>query len=183
ESHEMFLQSISDSSVAPVAFNTTHQSSIDSSRGHGSTHVRSPYRGSSNRGRGHGIRRPPHCQLCRTEGHYANDCPDLATYAQGASAYMTPSSANLDAVSSYAGNDSVIFGNGNGASISHIGRLYLSPNISLLDVHAVPKLPKSLLSVSNLTQDNPVDVVFSDLLFLIRNRHSKETLTQGRRRN
>ncbi|GJT51449.1 retrovirus-related pol polyprotein from transposon TNT 1-94 [Tanacetum coccineum] len=68
-----------------------------------------------------------------------------------ASTHMTPSSANLDAVSSCAGNDSVIFGNGNGASISHICRLRISPNISLLDI--------------------------------LVNRHSKETLTQGRRRN
>ena len=47
----------------------------------------------------------------------------------------------------------------------------------------VPKLTKSLLSVSKLTQDNPVDVVFSDPMFLIQNRHSKETLAQGRRRD
>ncbi|GJT08980.1 retrovirus-related pol polyprotein from transposon RE1 [Tanacetum coccineum] len=180
KSHEMFLQSISDSFVAPVAFNTTHRSSIDSSRGRGSIRDRSLYHGSFNRGRGRGTRRPPHCQLCRTKGHYANEFPDLATYAR---AHMTPSLTNLDAVSSYAGNDSVIFGNGNGASISHIGRLHLSPNISLLGVLVVPKLTKSLFSVSKLTQDNPVDVVFSDPMFLIQNRHSKETLAKGRRRN
>nr|GEY97778.1 retrovirus-related Pol polyprotein from transposon TNT 1-94 [Tanacetum cinerariifolium] len=188
ESREMFLHSINDSSVAPVAFNITHRSSTDSSRGCGSIRGRSPYR-----------------------GHYANECSNLATYAQGsstvdahlveafqsqcntsspdwfvdtrASTHMTPSSTNLDVVSSYEGNDYVIFGNGNGASISHIGILHISPNISLLDVLVVPNLTKSLLLVSKLTQDNPVDVVFSDPMFLIQNRHSKETLEKRRRRN
>ncbi|PWA67941.1 zinc finger, CCHC-type, Gag-polypeptide of LTR copia-type [Artemisia annua] len=89
ESHEMFLQSITDSSVAPVAFNTTYRASTtDSSRGRGSTCGRSSTRGSSNRGRGRGNRRPPHCQLCRTEGHYANQCPDLHTFARSPSTDM-----------------------------------------------------------------------------------------------
>ncbi|GKB35432.1 retrovirus-related pol polyprotein from transposon TNT 1-94 [Tanacetum coccineum] len=210
ESHEMFLQSVNDSTVTPVAFKTTSSHATNdssSSRGRG----RSYSRGSSNRGRGRGNRRPPHCQLCRKDGHYANRCPDLHTFARhpssldanlaeafqaqcntsapdwfvdtGASAHMTSDSAHLDAAASYSGNESVIFGNGNSASISHIGRSYISPNISLLDVLVVPKLTKSLLSVSKLTQDNQVDVVFSDPMFFIQNRHSKETLAQGRRRN
>nr|GEZ14261.1 hypothetical protein [Tanacetum cinerariifolium] len=182
ESREMFLHSINDSSVAPVAFNITHRSSTDSSRGCGSTRGRSPYRGSSNRGRGRGTRHPPYCQLYRTKSQCNTSSPDWFVDT-GASTHMTPSSTNLDVVSSYEGNDYVIFGNGNGASISHIGRLHISPNISLLDVLVVPNLTKSLLLVSKLTQDNPVDVVFSDPMFLIQNRHSKETLEKRRRRN
>ncbi|GJZ69162.1 putative RNA-directed DNA polymerase, partial [Tanacetum coccineum] len=159
ESHEMFLQFVNDSTVTPVAFNTTSshaENDSSSSRGHG----RSYSRGSSNRGRGRGNKRPPHCQLCRKDGHYANRCPNLHTFARhpsnldanlaeafqaqcntsapdwfvdtGASAHMTSDSAHLDAAASYSGNESVIFGNGDSASISHIGRSYISPNISLL---------------------------------------------------
>ena len=96
---------------------------------------------------------------------------------------MTPTSVRLDATSSYSGNEYIVFGNGHSAPISHIGRSHISPTISLLDVLVVPKLTKSLLSVSKLTQDNQVDVVFSGPMFFIMNRHSKETLAQGRRRN
>ncbi|GJT96875.1 retrovirus-related pol polyprotein from transposon RE1 [Tanacetum coccineum] len=42
-------------------------------------------------GRGRGGRRPPHCQLCRTNGHYASSCPSLHTYASNAAT----SDANL----------------------------------------------------------------------------------------
>lgn len=69
----------------------------------------------------------------------------------GASAHMTPNSAHLDAASSYSGNEYVFFGNGDVASISHVGRSYLSPNISLLDILMVPNLTKRLLSISKLT--------------------------------
>ncbi|GJV12899.1 hypothetical protein Tco_1354440 [Tanacetum coccineum] len=34
---------------------------------------------------------PPHCQLCRTNGHYASSCPSLHTYASNAAT----SDANL----------------------------------------------------------------------------------------
>ncbi|KAJ9535240.1 hypothetical protein OSB04_un001672, partial [Centaurea solstitialis] len=210
ESHEMFLHYVNDSTVAPVAFNTTSSRAAtdsSSSRGRG----RSCSRGSSYRGRGRGNRRLPHCQLCRKEGHYASHCPDLHNFARhpstlnvnlaeafqaqcntsapdwfvdtGASPHMTPNAAHLDATASYSGNDSVTFGNGNGASISYTGRSHIVPNISLLDVLVVPKLTKSLLSVSKPTKDNQVDVVFSDPMFFIQNRHSKETLAQGRCRN
>ena len=47
----------------------------------------------------------------------------------------------------------------------------------------VPNITKSLLSISKLTKDNEVDVVFYNPNFLIQNRHSKETLAQGRRKN
>ncbi|GKA77787.1 retrovirus-related pol polyprotein from transposon TNT 1-94 [Tanacetum coccineum] len=44
-----------------------------------------------NGGRGRGGRHPPHCQLCRTNGHYASSCPSLHTYASNAAT----SDANL----------------------------------------------------------------------------------------
>ncbi|GJT02825.1 putative RNA-directed DNA polymerase [Tanacetum coccineum] len=80
----------------------------------------------------------------------------------GASAHMTPSSSNLDSASTYSGNELVLFGNRNASSISNVGTSILSPNIALLDVLVVPHLTKSLLSISKLTMDNPVDVLFSN---------------------
>lgn len=135
ESHELFLASIQDS--PPVAAFTAQRQSP--SRGGSSSRGRG--RGSSNNGgRGRG-RRPPHCQLCRTNGHYANSCPDLASFARqgndtsvnlaqafhaqchvndrspdwyvdsGATAHMTPSTSTLDSATPYNGQDQVAFGN------------------------------------------------------------------------
>ena len=193
ESHELFLSSMNSNSSTPqVAFHTT--STSGSARGRG----RSSQRGGSSRGRGRSSqRRVPHCQLCRKEGHYASQCPDLHTFARqsptidanlaqafqaqchvndyspdwcvdtGASAHMTPSPSTMDSVSTYSGNDCVVFGNGNTSNISHIGTSFLSPNIALQDVLVVPHLTKNLLSISKLTKDNPVDITFSDDLFVI----------------
>lgn len=88
ESHEMFLQSLHGTPItasSPVAFQA--QSSAPSGRGNNNHHnSMSNYRGNNTRGRGRGQnRRPPHCQLCRTNGHYASACPNLATYASQAS--------------------------------------------------------------------------------------------------
>ncbi|XP_071729369.1 uncharacterized protein [Rutidosis leptorrhynchoides] len=81
ESHGLFLQSVSDSVVAHVAFNTasSNNSTNITSRGRGKSYMR----GSSSRGMGRGNRRPTHCQLCRTDGHYAKKCPDIQTFARG----------------------------------------------------------------------------------------------------
>ena len=78
---------------------------------------------------------------------------------------MIKSPSHLDSATTYSGNETVTFGNGNAASISHIGISHLSPNIALNDVLVVPQLTKNLLSVSKLTQDNLVDVLFFDPMF------------------
>ncbi|GJR33141.1 hybrid signal transduction histidine kinase M [Tanacetum coccineum] len=153
ESHEMFLQSINDSTVASVTLNTTFShadTNSSSSRGRG----RSYSRGSSNR--------DVHTFACHPSTIDANlieafqaQCNTSAPYwfvDTWASTHMTLDYAHLDVASSYSRNESVIFGNGDGAFISHIGRSYISLNISLLDA-------------------------FSQKM-----RHSKETLAQGRRR-
>jgi hypothetical protein len=74
ESHELFL-SLHTPAAPPVAFNSsTNQYQSSTARGRGGRFNR----GSDGRGRG---RRTPHCQLCRTAGHYENSCPNLASYA------------------------------------------------------------------------------------------------------
>ncbi|KAJ0864428.1 putative RNA-directed DNA polymerase [Helianthus annuus] len=145
ENHELFMQSIHTSHPPPVAF-TSQQTRSNQSRtnyhNNGGNQSRG-YNGRSrnNGGRGRG-RRPPHCQLCRKEGHYASSCPSLATYAQqrpsidanlaqafhasctlnpnqpdwtsdtGATTHMVPPDTPLNSSAPYSGNERVVFGNG-----------------------------------------------------------------------
>ncbi|PWA91410.1 hypothetical protein CTI12_AA080840 [Artemisia annua] len=104
-------------------------------------------RGSSRgRGRGQQQRRPPHCQLCRTNGHYASACPELHSFASkapsdeslvkafhaqchvtddspdwradsGATDYMVPPTDSVHNSTPYKGNNCVVFGNGSSQHI------------------------------------------------------------------
>ncbi|CAA0841807.1 Unknown protein [Striga hermonthica] len=156
-----------------------------------------------------GGRRPyvPRCQICQG-AHYADKCPQFLECRQsmspanlakafssscavsnpppdwcldsGASTHMTNQPATLDSLESYSGNSSVIVGNGSNLSISHIGSCRLPNGMRLNDVLVVPHLTKNLVSISKLTSDLPVDVVFSGNLFLIQHRETKEPLARGR---
>uniref|UniRef100_A0A2N9HRT6 Uncharacterized protein n=1 Tax=Fagus sylvatica TaxID=28930 RepID=A0A2N9HRT6_FAGSY len=111
---------------------------------HGSN---SSNRGRSNSGQG---RRPPRCQICRTEGHYADRChqryarndssahlaeafstscslsgPEASDWYldTGASAHMTTDPSTLDQCTNYTSKDSVIVGNGASLPITHTGRV------------------------------------------------------------
>lgn len=77
----MFLKSIHGSTVPAVAF-TAYRSNfgLDSRGGSFAGRSLGRGRGSQNGGRGRGCH-PPHCQLCRTNEHYANSCPDLHSFA------------------------------------------------------------------------------------------------------
>ncbi|KAI3507180.1 hypothetical protein L1887_22027 [Cichorium endivia] len=207
EGHELFLRSIHGSVTPPVAFSAAVRSNPD--RG-GRT---------SRGGRGRG-RRPPQCQLCRTPGHYANACPQLATFVSrapassrppappispdadlaqafhaqchvttsgpdwyadtGATDHMTSSAASVTHPAPFSGPDKVVFGNGTTLPISHIGQSSLGDSIRLRDVLVVPAITKNLLSVSKLTSDNPLDVLFSHPHFYIQDRVTKRVLAQGR---
>ncbi|XP_076949297.1 uncharacterized protein LOC143621895 [Bidens hawaiensis] len=139
ENHELFLQTLNTQSPPPAAFSAQSnrfsqhpKSSCGSSSGR--------FRGSSyRRGRSTTNRRPPYCQLCRKDGHYASSCPNLASYAQrvtpldanlaqafhaqcnvnpdwtadsGATAHMLRSTDGLDESHTNTGNNYVTFGNG-----------------------------------------------------------------------
>lgn len=93
---------------------------------------------------------------------------------------MTSNPSSLDSVSHYNGSDHVVFGNGDFSHISHIGTSQLSPHLKLSDVLIVPSITKNLLSISKLTQDSPVDVLFSNPFFQIQNRKTKEILAKGK---
>lgn len=213
EGHDLFLKSMHGSSTLQAAFVAEQPRSSSSSsnrRFSNNNRGRQSYgRGGFSGGRGRG-RRPPHCLLCRKDGHYANQCPDLPTFAtrtpsidanlatafharchvadnspdwyvdSGATAHMTPSTSNLDSAKSYSGIDHVTFGNGKSLPISLVGNSSFSKDIHLLDVLVVPHLTKNLLSISKLTNDYPVDILFSDSYFAIQNRLTKTILARGR---
>nr|GEU68497.1 putative zinc finger, CCHC-type [Tanacetum cinerariifolium] len=186
DSHELFLQTVNGSSVQPVAFNA---STTRASTGQQTDH-------SSLRGR----------------GHYATKCPDLNTFASrpaaidanlahafqaqcnvaqasdwyvdsGASSHVTSTTSNLDSAFPYVGNEFIIFANGQTAHISHVEKTHITPHIALQDVLVVPHITKNLLSISKLTHDDKVDVLFSDNMFLIQNHLTKETLARGHHKN
>ncbi|KAF5800218.1 putative RNA-directed DNA polymerase [Helianthus annuus] len=84
ENQEIFMHSFPGQQSPPVAFTAQSSRSGNSRSNSGSNY--------SNRGRGRGrgegrgrTRRPPQCQLCRTDGYYANACPNLASFAKQAS--------------------------------------------------------------------------------------------------
>lgn len=86
------------SSTPPiVAFNAQTQRPTNNSRegysgtqgGRSSSSCGGPFGG---RGRG---KRPPHCQLCRKNGHYASSCPDFSTFA------LNGSSPNANLVAAF----------------------------------------------------------------------------------
>ncbi|XP_076884619.1 uncharacterized protein LOC143533863 [Bidens hawaiensis] len=87
ESHEMFLKSIHASSPPVAAFNANHNRSPPTK-----AHKRGRYntyrgRGGSNNqngGKGRGSL-TPRCQLCRTFGHYASECPNYTFTARTSS--------------------------------------------------------------------------------------------------
>lgn len=215
EGHEMFLQSIHGSTphVAFAAQQDHHHPVLASPQ----TTIQPPhlqvpsltrqgifpssgFRGRGGRnprgGRGRG-RRPPHCQLCRTNGHYANSCPQLASFANaspsrdsdlarafhaqchvntlapdwyvdsGALDHMVSSSASVTNSTPSVGDASVLFGNDTSLPISRVGTSTIANNVCLNDVLVVPNLTKNLLSLSKLTHDNDVDVVFSRNMFII----------------
>ncbi|PWA68474.1 zinc finger, CCHC-type, Gag-polypeptide of LTR copia-type [Artemisia annua] len=173
ESHELFLSSLHGTTTPPAAFNAQHNST--NSQGHGRAFSS---RGTSSRGRGRGSNRhPPHCQLCRTNGHYASSCPSLPSYAtqasstdeslakafhaqchvttnspdwyvdSGATDHMTSSCDSLHQSAPYKGKASVLFGNGHTLPIIHKSSSLISNNILLWDVLVIPHLTKKLLSI------------------------------------
>ncbi|KAJ0443684.1 putative RNA-directed DNA polymerase [Helianthus annuus] len=141
ESHELFLQSLHGTTSPTVVFHAQNtRSTASNNRGRSSNNRGMGFRNANHGGRGRNQnRRPPHCQLCRTNGHYASSCPSLHTYARqapnldeslakafhaqchvtnnspdwnadsGATDHMTPNFESLDRATPYQGNSRVIF--------------------------------------------------------------------------
>nr|GEU64324.1 retrovirus-related Pol polyprotein from transposon TNT 1-94 [Tanacetum cinerariifolium] len=217
ESHELFIKALHGSSPPTVSFSaqsSQHKSGSNTmTRGRGNYNNRGGYQNSRGNYNNQGGRRPPHCQLCRTQGHYASSCPKLASnvasatpiddtlahafHAQchvssaapdwyvdsGASDHMTTSSDSVSNPKPPTGNKIVYFGNGNSLAVSHIGDVNLLDSIKLPNVLVVSNLTKNLLSVSKPTEDNGVDVLFSHPYFYIQDRQTTQVLAQGCRKD
>ena len=79
----------------------------------------------------------------------------------GASDHMVSSSGSVSQPAPFNGDGSVQFGNGNTLPNLSIGLSSLANGLRLRDVLVVPRLSKNLLSISRLTYDNDMDVLFS----------------------
>lgn len=75
------------------------------------------------------------------------------------------------------------FGNGNVLPISHIDTLSLNPQLKLQDILIVPHINKKVLSVSKLTNDSLVDIIFSRSSFAIQDALTKRILATGTHRD
>ncbi|KAH7655738.1 Zinc finger CCHC-type protein [Dioscorea alata] len=81
----------------------------------------------------------------------------------GTTDHITPDLNKLNISDEYRGDDKLLIGNGNQLFISHYGSTILpsmSNSICLKDILVVPKLTKSLLSVSKLIRNNPTFIEF-----------------------
>ncbi|GKB55220.1 zinc finger, CCHC-type containing LTR copia-type gag-polypeptide [Tanacetum coccineum] len=154
ESHELFLQSLHGTPTPPAVFHV-ETTNTDSAQGGGRSNHGNHSRG---RGRGHN-RRPPHCQLCLTNGHYATTCPSLYTYATQASPSLDESLAKAFHAQCHVNTNTPNWHVDSGAT-DHMTPAYNSlhhsspyPDIPLRIVLVIPKLNKKLLSA--LTHTHP----------------------------
>lgn len=148
--------------------------------------------------------------MCRKDGHYANTCPHLSSYAthkpgtytelekafyaqchvstnaldwfvdSGATNHMTDSTNSVTQHAPYDGHANVLFGDDNTLPNSYIGQSVIHNNVRLQDMLVVPNITNNLLSISKLTTDNNVDVLFSRPNFFIQDRATKWVLAKGR---
>lgn len=93
---------------------------------------------------------------------------------------MVSSTGSVTNSEPYGGDAFVKFGNGNTLKISSIGASKIAPNIHLRDVLVVPRLTTNLLSISKLTRDNPMDVLFFKSMFFYSGSSTRQVLTQGK---
>ncbi|PKU86287.1 Retrovirus-related Pol polyprotein from transposon TNT 1-94 [Dendrobium catenatum] len=102
----------------------------------------------------------------------------------GASTHLTPDLNNLQYPTNYQGQDSVSVANGSQLQVAHSGQGLLplpdTPRkIYLRKLLHIPQLSHNLLSVSQLTTDNPILVSFDANGFQIKDRKDHRLLLHG----
>ncbi|EPS68270.1 hypothetical protein M569_06501, partial [Genlisea aurea] len=91
----------------------------------------------------------------------------------GATNHMTGTTKVLTNLNTYTGPDGVKMGNGTTAKIAGIGSSILkqkNSTVPLKHVLYVPALTKNLLSVSQLTSNEPVNCEFTNVGFSVKDR-------------
>ncbi|PKU81996.1 Retrovirus-related Pol polyprotein from transposon TNT 1-94 [Dendrobium catenatum] len=150
----------------------------------------------------------PTCQICLKRGHTATDCwhrmnaqfvPKqqssnkalLADHASdytdwyldsGASSHLTKSLTNLSISNPYTGNEGITIGDGSSVSIANSGRGLLptpSRKLVLSQIFHSPAFHYNLLSISQLTKDNNIAIIFNPSGFLFKDLMTHRTILQG----
>ncbi|PKU83090.1 Retrovirus-related Pol polyprotein from transposon TNT 1-94 [Dendrobium catenatum] len=146
------------------------------------------------------------CQICQKRGHSAANCwhrlnenyvprsrnTALAATQErptsnwfldsGASSHLTNSLDNLSVNDPYNGSDSVTLGDGRSMSIAHSGSGLLNTThrkLNLAKILHIPELKYNLLSISKLTRDNNICIVFEPNGFVFKDIQTQQTLLRG----
>ncbi|KAJ0106301.1 hypothetical protein Patl1_17588 [Pistacia atlantica] len=95
----------------------------------------------------------------------------------GASTHITNNLSNLSLKSEYQGPKKMTMGNGQALNITHYGKGFINSSCStpilLKNILVVPKITKNLLSVSQVTTDNNLCVLFHGKYCSIKDKKGK----------
>lgn len=146
------------------------------------------------------------CQYCGKPGHIAKICWWIPKSPQenlpqalaaltldngvvdadwiadsGASHHMTGNKFILDNFKEYSGMDSIAIGDGSSLSINGIGSTSIKQKhcLPVSDVLVVPDLKQNLLSISQITDDFPVNCEFSNKSVCVKDRKTGQILLTG----
>lgn len=102
---------------------------------------------------------------------------DLTFYADsGSTFHMANNTGKMSHIVSYKGNDSINIANRERLKITHIGKAKITTDnraLRLKNILAVPEIKKNLLSIGQLTYDNPCSIEFSSYDFVIKDRQGR----------
>ncbi|PKU76067.1 Retrovirus-related Pol polyprotein from transposon TNT 1-94 [Dendrobium catenatum] len=150
----------------------------------------------------------PTCQICLKRGHTATDCwhrmnaqfipksrpqtkallaDQSSDYADwyldsGASSHLTKSLDNLAISNPYTGTDSITLGDGSSVGIAHSGKGVLptpSRKLNLSKIFHSPSIHYNLLSISQLTKDNNIAIIFDPSGFTFKDLKTQRVIFQG----
>lgn len=116
------------------------------------------------------------------QAHVANVVsPSSSTWLldTGASHHVTTFLNNLALHIPYDGTDELIFRDGTGLKISHVGSLsfsHMSSSIKLNNVQFVPSMSRNIISISQLCLDNNASIEFLPHSFVMKDFFSRVQL-------